>query len=366
MLQASRKQLLYLGALGVWGLWGHAYYNGMFDRLDTITTTLIFPDGRPLRPSYTGISPLDAQLSLLVAFYDVLTNSLTSGPRLLFFDINYTVACANLWTLIESRRGGVRSWWLKYPAWAMTLCNVNGAAIILPLYMYFLCRSKGWLRDPSISPHEAAALPVTTLVILLQPLLLFVPAWIGASSSEIHHVCIAVFQIAPFAVLGIFLSLASMFPRATSASSGSCRDSKRWVVASLILCGTVASFVHMFTVVGALRTTDSDASFTRIFVPAWGFSDPMKELGAGGGPSVEYAALLENFHLFSQWDWIILTLASVLYAHLLLSRRQGLKLNMHMSSHEAQELAYLGAATIILGPGGAVSFALAIREGRIW
>jgi hypothetical protein len=96
------------------GLWGDAFFNGVFDRLDTVTRTLRFPGSRPLRSAYTNIAPLDAQLTLLSAFYDVLTNSLTSGSRLLFFDVNYAVACANLWVLVESRRRGVRSWFLKY------------------------------------------------------------------------------------------------------------------------------------------------------------------------------------------------------------------------------------------------------------
>ncbi|KAK2053191.1 hypothetical protein LY76DRAFT_598038 [Colletotrichum caudatum] len=75
----SRTQLLYLSALGIWGLWGYAFFNGMFARLATVTRTHRFPDGRSLRSSYTGLAAVDAQLTLLSAFYNVLTNSLTSG-----------------------------------------------------------------------------------------------------------------------------------------------------------------------------------------------------------------------------------------------------------------------------------------------
>ncbi|KAI1017867.1 hypothetical protein LB504_003975 [Fusarium proliferatum] len=186
MLQTSRNQLLYLSALGVWGLWGYASFNGMFRRLDALTKTLHFPDGRPLRSSYTGLAPLDAQLSLVTAFYDVLTNSLSSGPRLLFFDINYVVACANLWALIESRRRGVRSLFLRYPAWAMALYNFNGAAIVLPLYMFLLCCSKARLRDSSVPFHDAVAMPATAMVMLFQPLIIFAPARLGFGGSETH------------------------------------------------------------------------------------------------------------------------------------------------------------------------------------
>nr|D2E9W6.1 RecName: Full=Terpene cyclase DEP1; AltName: Full=Depudecin biosynthesis cluster protein 1 [Alternaria brassicicola]ACZ57550.1 hypothetical protein [Alternaria brassicicola] len=369
MPQTSTTQFFYLSALGIWGLWVYAFFNGMFDRLDTITRTLHFPDGRPLRSKYTNIGPLDAQLTLLSAFYDVLSNTLTSGPRLLFFDVNYVVACANLWVLIESRRRGVRSWFLKYPAWAMVLCNANGAAIVLPLYLYLVCCSKARLRDASVPKHEATALLVSTVVILLQPLLIFVPAWAGRGGSHLHHGCIALFQVAPIGVSVFHLGLASILPREASDSSPSSRkDSKKCIVASLVLAGTVAAAVHSYTVVGALITRDGQASLTRLFVPAHGFSDPIEVPLQPSGLPAEYMALVENLHLFSQWDWIVVALTSVLYSHLLLSLRDGAvraKANHWVSPVEAQELVYLTVATIILGPGGAASFALAIRESRI-
>ncbi|KAL7757376.1 hypothetical protein ACKLNR_011903 [Fusarium oxysporum f. sp. zingiberi] len=348
MLQTSRNHLLYLSALGVWGLWGYASFNGMFHRLETLTNSLQFPDGRPLRSSYTGLAPLDAQLSLVTAFYDVLTNSLSSGPRLLFFDINYAVACANLWTLIESRRRGVRSWFLRYPAWAMALCNFNGAAIVLPLYMYLLCRSKARLRDSSVPLHDAVAMPVTAVAMLLQPLLIFAPAWLGFDGSETHHGLIALFQVTPILVLGFYLGLVSILPRGPVTPTSS-KEAKRWIVASLILAGAVASAVHIYTT----------------FVPAWGFTDPGTILKTTEGRSGEYSALLENLHLFSQWDWIVVCLATVASVHLFLSRRDGLKVDKSISPHEVQELVYLAVATAVLGPGGAGSFALAIREARI-
>ncbi|KAH8692508.1 hypothetical protein GQ44DRAFT_719823 [Phaeosphaeriaceae sp. PMI808] len=369
MLQTSRTQFFYLCALGIWGLWAYAFFNGMFDRLNIVTRTLRFPDGRPLRSSYTNIAPLDAQLTLLPVFYDVLTNSFTSGPRLLFFDVNYALACANLWALIESRRRGVRSWFLKYPAWAMVLCNANGAAIVLPLYLYLVCRSKARLRDASVPRHEAVALLVSTVVILLQPLLVFVPAWIGRGGSDLHHGCIALFQVAPIGVLVFHLGLASILPRKGSDSSASStKESKKCIVASLIVAGTVAAAVHSYTVIGALLTRDGDASLKRLFVPAYGFSDPIEALPKVSGLPAEYMALVENLHLFSQWDWIVVALTSVLYSHLLLSHRDGAarsKTNQRGSPIEAQELVYLTAATVILGPGAAGSFALAIREARI-
>lgn len=369
MFQTSKTQLFYLSALGVWGLWGYAFFNGMFARLETVTSTLRFPDDRPLRSSYTGLAAVDAQLTLLSAFYDVLTNARTSGPRLLFFDINYAVACANLWVLIESRRRSVRSLLLRYPAWALVLCNANGAAIILPLYLYAVCSSKARVRDASMPWHEAAAFPLTTLVILLQPLLVFAPAWSGNGGSSLHHGCIALFQVAPILVMASHLSLVAILPRKyTGTTQSSVKEGRKWVVASLILAGIVASAVHFYTSVGSLLTQDTDASLLRLFLPARGFEDPYESLMKKEVTSVEYAALLENLHLFSQWDWIVVCLTTIVFAHLLLSRKDGvekMKSKGTSSPNEFQELIYLTIATVVLGPGAAGSFALAIREARI-
>ncbi|KAK2041997.1 hypothetical protein LZ31DRAFT_567580 [Colletotrichum somersetense] len=350
MFETSGTQLLYLSALGIWGLCDYAFFNSMFARLDTVTRTHRFPDGRSLRSSYMGLVAVDAKLTLLSAFYDVLTNSLTSGPRLLFFDVNYAVACSSLWALAEFRRRGVRSRFLKYPAWAAVLCNVNGAAIALPPYLYLVCRSKVRLRGVAIPWHQAAALPTTTLAALLQPLLIFAPAWMGRGGTDLHHGCIALFQVAPVAVLGFHLGLASVLRRTSAGtSSQSSSSSKRWTVASLILAGTVASAVHFYTVASALLARDEDALLTRLFIPTRGFADPAGSLSQQtNGLPAEYAALLENVHLF--------------FAMGLNRRKVSGKTN---TPTEAQELICLAAAAVFLDPGAAGSFTLAIREARL-
>ncbi|EFQ32224.1 uncharacterized protein GLRG_07368 [Colletotrichum graminicola M1.001] len=90
---------------------------------------------------------------------------------------------------------------------------------------------------------QAAALPATALAILLQPLLVFAPAWMGRGGTGLHHGCIALFRVAPVAVSAFYLGLS-------------------------------------------------------------GFADPVHSLSQTDGLPAEYAALLENLHLFSQWDWL--------------------------------------------------------------
>ncbi|KAK2031059.1 hypothetical protein LX32DRAFT_691955 [Colletotrichum zoysiae] len=107
-----------------------------------------------------------------------------------------------------------------------------------------------------------------------------------------------------------------------------------------------------------------------MFIPTRGFAEPAVSLSQHtNGPPAEYAALLENVHLFSQLDWIVVSLASIVFAHLLLSRRDGVdggKVSGEASTPtEAQETIYRAAAAVFLGSGAAGSFALAIRETRL-
>jgi hypothetical protein len=111
--RSNPNQLLALGGLGAALLWGVAFFNGTLDNMNTAIAKGQFPDGRPLRSDYTGISLIDGRVEYLVAFYEVLSNSTTLGPRLLFVNINFLIATTNVWVFVESRRRGVRNMALR-------------------------------------------------------------------------------------------------------------------------------------------------------------------------------------------------------------------------------------------------------------
>lgn len=77
--------------------------------MDAVIKEGSYPDGRSLCSTYTGISLLDDRLTFFTAFYEPLSNSLSAGPRLLFFDLNFVLSCTNVWVFIGSRRRGVRN-----------------------------------------------------------------------------------------------------------------------------------------------------------------------------------------------------------------------------------------------------------------
>jgi hypothetical protein len=377
---------LLLSFLGVLGLWIVAYFDGMTDRMETILTTLRMPDGRILRSTYTGIRILDWQLKLLSSFYEVLSNNLTSGPRLLFFDLNFVVACTNLWVLIEGRRrrrGGAKAWYLRWPVWAIVLWNANGAAIVQPIFFWLAHANyqTELLYDSGIPVNEAIALFAVTLPIMTAPLLLFIPAWLGLSTWQ-HHGYIAMFHSSPLLMAAAFIALSTALRPAittattttTSTSTGSKDPSKKWILASLLSAGTIAAAVHLITISITLLSTDPDASSARLFIPS------LARAGVRGfaavPPAQEYEALIENLHLFSQFDLWVVAASCVLFSHLLLSsapeggvsRKDNDKSDRDFIPTTQKRwtgLACLMLGSVVLGPGAAGSFALAVRELRL-
>ena len=95
-----------LGTTGFILLWGVMLLNGTLDAMAGAKKAGAFPDGRPLRLTYTGLSVLDSPLTTLVIFFDGVTNGLDINSRLLMIDLTFMLQSAALWVLIESRRKG--------------------------------------------------------------------------------------------------------------------------------------------------------------------------------------------------------------------------------------------------------------------
>jgi hypothetical protein len=112
-MKVSPSSLLFLSALGFGLLWGSAVFTGTLDALNKVQADGFFPDGRPLRSIYTGFKPIDWALTILVNFFDALTNGAAPGPRMLCIDMLAVIHCANVWSVIDSRRRGVQTEWMR-------------------------------------------------------------------------------------------------------------------------------------------------------------------------------------------------------------------------------------------------------------
>lgn len=110
----SPSCLLVLGAVGLVLLWGVSFSNGTVGALFLVRETGVFPDGRVLRTTYTGWNLVDQNLTILVAFFDLLTNEKAKpSSSLLFLDLCVLLATINTWVVIESRRRGARNIFLR-------------------------------------------------------------------------------------------------------------------------------------------------------------------------------------------------------------------------------------------------------------
>ncbi|KAK8859169.1 Zn 2cys6 transcription factor [Apiospora arundinis] len=350
------RSLLALSALGCLSLWGVAWLNGTLEALFLAQETGQFPDGRSLRKVYTGYHAVDDSLVPVIAFFDVVTNAQSLAPRWLFFYVCGTIAAVDTWVLIESRRRGVRNFFLRHTITFIFLWNAAGAAFVAPIYLYMIAQSQHTKRDPTIPLNEARGFPPTLVANALFPLILFWPVWRGWDIHD-HHGYLAFYTITP--LLMILVLVAFTRQGTTLSTFETPKDPARpnedvaWVAGSFYATGMLSALLHVGTVSMALLGGAPDLSLRRLVWP-----DPWKVTEA---PPGSYQALLEGCHLFTQFDILISGAAIFVFArHMLnasspaLARERGMR-----------ETVWMVLGSILLGPAAAGSFALSVREGRL-
>ena len=104
-----------LAALGFWTLWGFPYNNGLLKMLKHQTekgALIPGPMVAPMKQTYTGIGPIDNQLTILVSFFYTAIDGNRGDISLSFLVLGGGVLAA--WTLVtvESYRSANKSKWL--------------------------------------------------------------------------------------------------------------------------------------------------------------------------------------------------------------------------------------------------------------
>lgn len=84
--------------------WAVMLVNGTIDALIDAAKSGTLSDGRPLKTSYTGILLVDFAISVLIAFFEPVTNGMSAGPRLLLVAFFPSAQSAMVWILIEGLR----------------------------------------------------------------------------------------------------------------------------------------------------------------------------------------------------------------------------------------------------------------------
>jgi hypothetical protein len=240
---------------------------------------------------------------------------------------------------------------------------LGGAALITPLHLYFIARSTHTARDRTIPLNEARAFCPTIIVNALSVLFLFAPTWREWSTYDAQRY-ISFFQLSP-----LMITVAVVFfsrPGTSSTVAETAIDPKNlnvdapWILAAYYMTAVAASVAHLFTIGVALTGfAGPDVTLTRLFSPS-----PRMVFSAAPG---SYTALQEGIHLFVQYDLMITGAACVVFVHCMLQKIPKKNGNPSWSPPEraAKELLYLAVGSAVLGPAGAGSFGLAVREKRL-
>ncbi|KAJ6153522.1 hypothetical protein N7470_006481 [Penicillium chermesinum] len=244
--RALEASFLILSAMGFTLLWPMMMYNGTLVSLLKAAWGGAFPDGRPLRTTYTGVFPLDYPLSILVAFFNDQVNGTNDGAWLLMLDLLATLQIASLWTLCEAnRKVQSRSLLRLFVLWPL-LWNMFGAAVILPIYFYVLIRSTDPKGTAAVfsTPHSQYLLPTATATAIV-PALVMLFGYKFATDSVLHGI-IASFQVSPLALLASGKILSKITSKDSAVALKS--DSNEKGVLFTYLSGAILSAgAHLYT-----------------------------------------------------------------------------------------------------------------------
>lgn len=112
---AAKIALIILSALGFWTLWGFPKENNLLDYLGALSdpgATVPGPTYHPMKQVYTGIGPVDKQLTTLVGFFYTATDGNRIDISLNFLNLGSQVLAAWILITTESYRAGNSGIWL--------------------------------------------------------------------------------------------------------------------------------------------------------------------------------------------------------------------------------------------------------------
>lgn len=235
--------------------------------------------------------------------------------------------------------------------------------MIAPIHLYFIARSKHTARDRTIPLNEARAFCPTIIVNALSLFFLFAPTWLEWSTHD-QQKYTNLFQLSPL-MITVAVVLFSR-PGTSSTVQETPKDPKNpnvdapWILAAYYMTAVAASIAHLCTVGVALTgSAGPDVTMSRLFSPS-----PRKVFSA---PPGSYEALKEGVHLFVQYDLMITGAACLVFVHCMLQNIPKKNGNPTWTPPEkaGKELLYLAVGSAVLGPAGAGSFGLAVREKRL-
>ncbi|KAI3343480.1 hypothetical protein F4824DRAFT_9670 [Ustulina deusta] len=329
-----RVALYALMGTGLYLLWGTMALNGSLQLMLEVSETGIFPNGRVMKTSYTGLALVDRLVSILVAFFDGLNNLVDIAPYLMLLDLVGTLLVINMMTLVEHRRSPRLG--LSPTIWQY-LWNCAGVAVFFPIYVLNYI-DKGPNKSRPLSSLEAQALPFTAIWSLFLALPLMIPALLGASPFQVQKGVIAFFLLIP--CLSAFQSMV----RGTMTRTGY-SVATRPVQLAYSIVGGVSALIHVGIILYVSIYATPSLSLSRVFIPH-----------PGSIQRVQPDILTEAALLFIQYDYLVIhAVVALLVIH------TALKI---ISSRSLKLLLTTTAVTGGLGPGAGLAFVLYSIENQ--
>ena len=158
-----------LAALGFWTLWGFPYKNGLLKHLGAQTelgAMIPGPVAAPMRQSYTGIGPVDKQLTVLVSFFYTAIDGNRGDISIAFLSLGSQVIASWVLITLEGLRPGNKGKLLIVSTTALGLAvAIVGFACVAPLMFAYQLASSATVH----APHAHALIPENPLSVALIP-----------------------------------------------------------------------------------------------------------------------------------------------------------------------------------------------------
>ncbi|OAL38592.1 hypothetical protein AYO20_02242 [Fonsecaea nubica] len=325
-LTVSKALLILLSLAGFWTLWGFPYQNGLLKILSQQSepgAVIPGPTSAPMKQTYTGIGPIDKQLTVLVSFFYTAIDGNRADVSLSFLYLGGQVLAAWVLIMVEGLRNGNRGSFLLTATTLLGLgVAIVGYACVAPLWFALHLWTSPTVSKPKDYqlyvdvPIKIAIAPISILVGFgLPSLLMCLPAptivsfetkqtwtgiqqgwsiWIGLTQLILTTLALNVDQRASILTendkrskSARYLRLAYAFAIMSSAGSH---------LAALSL----SSLAYLFPVLFS-STYLPQLQPARIFVPVVPFGQPQVKVLADG-------ALW-----FLQWDIVVGVSASLLW-----------------------------------------------------
>lgn len=192
-------------------------------------------------------------------------------------------------------------------------------------------------------------------------LVLMAPTWLGpdARSTITQQTVIAIFQPTPLYFSCIMKVVAHFAPSFSTNGGGGGgggglgkkrNQARSWLRGTYLIAAILAGLGHLYVITRIITAQDAQkVSLVRMYIPF-----PF------GGPAAVSSTLVWGPWLFLQWDNIVITLASLLWASILLSQ-----MGLMRKSNRGKMFLLSTAVSVVFGPGTAVTLALYVRESYL-